>query len=405
MIDDINTKRTELANQMAAAGAALLDFTGTACSMAAIPDTEPQQYVAAGTPENIAAILPATIGPQRRQKHGERPTAALQFEGYDGDTGAPVVKLLGDVQPGDKLYRARPAATSGDAPDLQQLKALALAATPQNFDSAQIKRDGGEIECPACGGEGTVERGNDYCNYDNAALGATFYGIGEEHRNAEAYYRAVRPAVVLGLIAHIERTTAHVQPVNTSIERVENAAGNEQVESAASGATASGDELTTVECPTCNGHGLIGGHSGQTPESYEEHTQGCDDCDGQGRVIVSRADLAAVSAATKPTADLELHNRIVQRLAWLAEGRQIGVPAFVADVQSLLATKPAAAPTDYREVLANVRAALQRCNDRPGGGIADTLWMPGQPETIFDYIDAALADSPTASTTGSAQTA
>lgn len=75
-------------------------------------------------------------------------------------------------------------------------------------------------------------------------------------------------------------------------------------ERAASGATASGDELTTVECPTCNGHGLIGGHSGQTPESYEEHTQGCDDCDGQGRVIVSRADLAAVSAATKPAADL-----------------------------------------------------------------------------------------------------
>jgi len=91
MNDDINTKRTELANQMAAAGAALLDFTGTACAMAAIPDTEPQQYVAAGTPENIAAILPATISPQRRQKHGERPSA-------------------------DSLEFDEPAATSGDAP-------------------------------------------------------------------------------------------------------------------------------------------------------------------------------------------------------------------------------------------------------------------------------------------------
>lgn len=60
-------------------------------------------------------------------------------------------------------------------------------------------------------------------------------------------------------------------------------------------------DLTTVDCPTCNGHGLIGGHSGQTPESYEEHATGCDDCDGQGKVIVSRKDRAAVAAAKVPT--------------------------------------------------------------------------------------------------------
>lgn len=87
MIDDINTKRTELANQFAAAGAALLDFTGTAAALAAIPDTDPQQYAAAGTPEDIAKILPATITPQRRQKHGERPSAdSLEWE--EGDTAA-----------------------------------------------------------------------------------------------------------------------------------------------------------------------------------------------------------------------------------------------------------------------------------------------------------------------------
>lgn len=31
-------------------------------------------------------------------------------------------------------------------------------------------------------------------------------------------------------------------------------------------------------CNTCNGLGIIGGHSGQTPESYEEYTEPCLDC-------------------------------------------------------------------------------------------------------------------------------
>lgn len=115
MNDDINTKRTELANQMAAAGAALLDFTGTAAALAAIPDTEPQQYVAAGAPENIAAILPATITPQRRQKHGERPSA----DDLEWDN----------------------AATSGDAPaELQRiceiLYGLPIAPTTADLDKA-----------------------------------------------------------------------------------------------------------------------------------------------------------------------------------------------------------------------------------------------------------------------------
>lgn len=56
-------------------------------------------------------------------------------------------------------------------------------------------------------------------------------------------------------------------------------------------------DLTTIKCPSCNGHGLIGGHSGQTPESYEEHAEGCDDCDGQGKIIISKSDLAAFVSA------------------------------------------------------------------------------------------------------------
>jgi hypothetical protein len=92
--------------------------------------------------------------------------------------------------------------------DIDKLKALALAATPQNFDSAQIKREGGWTDCPACGGDGTISIGNDYCNYDGSALGVQFYGIGDEHQRAEAYYRAANPASVLELIAEVERLRA-----------------------------------------------------------------------------------------------------------------------------------------------------------------------------------------------------
>lgn len=146
MHDDINTKRTELANDFAAIGAANLDFNATAAVLAAIPDTEPQQYVAAGTPENIAAILPATICPQRRLRHGERLTEALAF---DDATQA---------QNGAEL-------------DLQQLKALALAADQgegQHIYTNQRDSNGWQA------------------NYD--------------------FHRAASPAVVLDLIARIERT-------------------------------------------------------------------------------------------------------------------------------------------------------------------------------------------------------
>ncbi|MEX5744694.1 hypothetical protein [Massilia sp. X63] len=90
--------------------------------------------------------------------------------------------------------------TAGEALDLNKLKALAKAATPQNFDSAQITNQGC-IECPSCDGSGEVELTADYCNYDGRAIGVQFYGIGPEHRAAEAFYRAANPAAILELIA------------------------------------------------------------------------------------------------------------------------------------------------------------------------------------------------------------
>jgi hypothetical protein len=98
---------------------------------------------------------------------------------------------------------------------IEALKAAALAATPQNIDSAQrIERyeDGSFISCPACGGEGNVELNSDFCNYDGEALGVQFYGIGNAHVLAEAYFRAAKPATVLALIERLERAEATPTP-------------------------------------------------------------------------------------------------------------------------------------------------------------------------------------------------
>lgn len=88
--------------------------------------------------------------------------------------------------------------------DHSELKRLAEAATPQGFDSAAVKVENGYIECPHCEGEGQVELEADYCNYDGAAIGVQFYGIGLEFGAAEAYFRAANPAAVLALIAEVE---------------------------------------------------------------------------------------------------------------------------------------------------------------------------------------------------------
>ena len=96
--------------------------------------------------------------------------------------------------------------------DLDAIEAAAKAATPQNFDSAQVAdTEEGWIECPSCAGEGSVELTADYLNYDGQALGVQFYGIGDPHVHAEAYYRAARPAVMLALIAEVRALRADAE--------------------------------------------------------------------------------------------------------------------------------------------------------------------------------------------------
>ncbi|TNI98272.1 hypothetical protein [Aeromonas veronii] len=91
--------------------------------------------------------------------------------------------------------------------DLEKLLELAGKATPQHFDLAQMVTSDGLIECPCCSGSGEVELGNDYCNYDGAAIGVQFYGIGDAHVNAEEFYRAANPATVTELVNMVKGST------------------------------------------------------------------------------------------------------------------------------------------------------------------------------------------------------
>jgi len=138
-------------------------------------------------------------------------------------------------------------APSGEQ-NLDHLEALARAATPQNLDSAEdATKPTGYIECPECGGDGTVELTADYCNYDGKAMGVQFYGIGPEHLAAEAFFRAANPAAVLKLIALARRAA----PVSAPIAG--DALSDEQLDVAAAKAmdqVAAAHSLHTLEMNT-----------------------------------------------------------------------------------------------------------------------------------------------------------
>lgn len=50
----------------------------------------------------------------------------------------------------------------------------------------------------------------------------------------------------------------------------------------------------------------------------------------------------------------------------------------------------AAAP-ELLETLIQARQVLQFANETPNGPIRDTIWMMHGPETLFDFLDAAIA--------------
>ena len=47
--------------------------------------------------------------------------------------------------------------------------------------------------------------------------------------------------------------------------------------------------------------------------------------------------------------------------------------------------------TELLEAFIEARHALQMSNDTPGSPITDTIWMMHRPETLFDFMDAAIA--------------
>jgi hypothetical protein len=88
---------------------------------------------------------------------------------------------------------------------LAELEQLAGKVSAMALDSAEevVTQSGRMIECPVCCGEGYASAENDYCNFDNHAIGVEFYGIGPEFGLAEAYFRAASPATILALLQHV----------------------------------------------------------------------------------------------------------------------------------------------------------------------------------------------------------
>src|SRR5687767_1846842 len=72
--------------------------------------------------------------------------------------------------------------------DIAALRELVEKATPQNIDTAE-EISPGIYECPLCH-DGSIE-GVTFTNYDNAAIGVQFFGIGSEHKRAEALFRQI----------------------------------------------------------------------------------------------------------------------------------------------------------------------------------------------------------------------
>ena len=105
---------------------------------------------------------------------------------------------------------------------LAELEEAASKATPQHLDSAEgvIRADSGAmIECPVCGGEGYASLENEYCNFDNHAIGVQFYGIGPELGAAEEYYRRANPETIAALTAELRRLRAENAELAKDAER------------------------------------------------------------------------------------------------------------------------------------------------------------------------------------------
>jgi hypothetical protein len=111
-------------------------------------------------------------------------------------------------------------------PPTPDLIAIAEAvSTPGDIDSAPKSGEYGfkEVdkwyECPACAGRGEVQ-GSTYCNFDDKPLGVQFFGIGAEHGQWEAYFRAFPPRVVLALLSERASLQERLAKALGALERI-----------------------------------------------------------------------------------------------------------------------------------------------------------------------------------------
>ena len=94
----------------------------------------------------------------------------------------------------------------------KEVVARAEKATPQNLGTAELHVADGWYECPACGGEGSVD-GETYTNYDGVANGVQFFGIGDEFGLAEKLFRTgvhAAPAIAAALLRAEELLADHI---------------------------------------------------------------------------------------------------------------------------------------------------------------------------------------------------
>jgi len=325
----------------------------------------------------------------------------------------------------------QPAATSGDAPDLQQIKALALAAGGVEFHTAHgdraVRYDGfaGSYFTPSKELSRFIAAASPAVVLDLIARIERLTVIPEQAPSTEQEWAKVDPAVAFHLIerhaedwadagrmmeawraatARTERAAAPAPTYwNAQRKMIERAiiglrdgwASRKDADDAlqalaASPATASGDELPSIDTPEfahllCE---LFSARSGAP--SNDARTALIDHIDTYTR--------AAVSAATKPTADLSGLKRFGMHMT--GDGNFFGAMpdgpyVELADVQSLLATKPAAAPAVPKSANFNMLRAMVEAGDK-----CDVYMDWRQAAAIYE---AALAAVPAASTIGTEQ--
>lgn len=79
---------------------------------------------------------------------------------------------------------------------------------------------------------------------------------------------------------------------------------------------------------------------------------------------------------------------------WMGDGiapsieRQALIDALAAQAATI--AEQAAQIEALRAVIREARQALEAANVADNGPIRDTIWMPGRPETLFDFLDAAM---------------